>query len=263
MITDLTITDATKIPIGWWARNEALCKMTEWKFQPGINILWGKNGAGKSSLLKLLAYLFHAEQGGFFTITQWSLDNMFPYNGCYYDGVKVSHDGQGIFCVDPSKKVGSFGGMFDDDFFDEGLASIFTKGSAGQLTVHQLVTALKKTKKEGRFEPEYRMTKKSVNDIWGKRIERVEEFFKPNIETTDTITVLLDEPDRSLDIPMQAKVWKALCSGKKTQFIVASHSLFAIDIPGANYIELTPGYLDECRAALNTARKESTNESSS
>lgn len=66
-------------------------------------------------------------------------------------------------------------------------------------------------------------------------------------------TMILDEPDQSLDLDMQARFWGAIphiVRDKNLQVIAATHSVFAAILPGANYIELTPGYLAEVRAAL-------------
>ena len=69
------------------------------------------------------------------------------------------------------------------------------------------------------------------------------------------LTVLLDEPDLHLDIPSQANLWKQLVDlAKREQVIVTSHSVFAVAVPGAAYIDLVPGYLAECRKSVEGLR---------
>ncbi len=65
--------------------------------------------------------------------------------------------------------------------------------------------------------------------------------------------ILLDEIERSLDFAKQAAVWKQLrqfLADGLHQVIIASHSPFAVSVPGASYIETVPGYLDSSRKAL-------------
>ena len=57
-------------------------KTKEIQFTDGVNILFAPNGAGKSSLLKMLAYSLACEQGGISKVTdQWRFDIMSGYIG--------------------------------------------------------------------------------------------------------------------------------------------------------------------------------------
>lgn len=67
-------------------------------------------------------------------------------------------------------------------------------------------------------------------------------------------TIILDEPETGLSLPFQAGFWRNVMASKKAagfQIIVATHSPFALNIEGANYIETSPGYLDTCRTLFN------------
>jgi hypothetical protein len=67
---------------------------------------------------------------------------------------------------------------------------------------------------------------------------------------------LLDEPERSYDLNAQVGVWRLLRAySDQVQFIVASHSLFALKIPDAHYIELSPRYLEGSEAVLEILQK--------
>jgi predicted ATPase len=103
--------------------------------------------------------------------------------------------------------------------------------------------------------PEYRMKKQHVNSLWKERIELVEKFL---VGTGDKgpVTVMMDEPERSYDLPLQATVWRFLrAQSTRIQFIVASHSVFALNIPEAHYIELESGYLEAAKAAVGLLPK--------
>lgn len=252
MIKRYTVTDPTSTHIKWWPEVPAL-KQGSWTFKPGLNILWGKNGSGKSTLIKAMARLMHCEQAGRSVVTQHSKGEF-----CAYDRkdlktpdlrevMQLEHDGQGVNYFDPGNAVGLVGGMagFDYDFTGEGLKNIaLRKASAGQVTsaraddlVGSVIERRVNTKVDIRAPFQ---TGKS--GVWSDE-EPLAHFLKGNIPKGQP-TVLLDEPARSLDIPAQAQMWGFIRAYQdEIQFIVASHSLFALEIPGANYIELSPGYL--------------------
>lgn len=245
MISKLIITDSTKTPVKWWSKNKTLASIKEMVFAPGLNIIWGKNGSGKSSALKLMSSMFHAEQGRYSVITSTSCSELFDMGKALPSGIEFKHDGQGIAYYDPHATPGLIGGMagFDYDFTKEGISSIFTKGSSGELVINEIGKILKKLDSKKTLEPSYNVQK-------GSRVSLVKEFFKPNIEQGQ-ITILLDEPDRSLDITNQLLMWEGFPRlSRKYQFIIASHSLFAANIKNANYIELNNGYLGQCRNAI-------------
>ena len=62
----------------------------------------------------------------------------------------------------------------------------------------------------------------------------------------------MDEPERSLALPFQQKVPCDLLPAemKEYQVIIATHSVFALQIPGANIIDMKPGYVKECKRLL-------------
>lgn len=69
-------------------------------------------------------------------------------------------------------------------------------------------------------------------------------------------TILLDEPARSLDIPSQRQAWGLFAQQTRFQLIIATHNPFALWIKGAKYIDLKPGYLEECREAVKGLMEE-------
>ena len=67
-------------------------------------------------------------------------------------------------------------------------------------------------------------------------------------------TIILDEPESS----MQVALWRRILVEdpkrfERLQVILATHSPFAFSLPHANYIEMNPGYLRECKEALKFA----------
>lgn len=249
MIHSLRITDPNRITPTWTKHVPALIGRT-FEFSSGLNILWGRNGSGKSTLLSILAIWLHAKQGGWSTVTESSVSRIVQRSldrgEEFFDGAELRHDGKPISYLDPDHKTGLIGSAFDDDFFAQGVANTMYQGSSGQRTIRDISLAAKASG----HGIEYRIRKDTVNDLWKARIELAERMLAPS-GPSGPYTAVLDEPDRSLDIDNAAVLWKSIISGaERRQFIVATHSMFALGIRGASYIELSPGYLEKCLEAL-------------
>lgn len=263
MIRFLDIQKPEETCIKWLGKVAALKAPRRFEFTPGLNILWGRNGSGKTTVLKLLARMFQCEQGGIPTVTQNSIHELFPGfrdddDEKVFAAVEVSHDGQGVRHFDPSHSVGLIGGGagFDDDFFTAGVMNTMFKGSAGQTTLYRFEQIMGGFLKDSAApKPDFKMKKEHVNETWSGRIELIEKFLKGSGEK-GPVTVMFDEPERSFDLPTQAQLWRLMrAQAHRAQFIIASHSIFALNIPEANYHEIDKGYLAASKAALDLLPK--------
>lgn len=264
MIRSFTIHDPQGTHIKWFGEVDTLKQPRTFEFKPGLNILWGKNGSGKTTVIKAMARLLHCEQSGDPVVTKHSVSELgerFRFgNEKPFESLKTAmtldHDGQGCRYFDPSNTVGlQFGGTsFDYDFMDMGMRNTMFKGSAGQTTSMRFDKLIGQVLKRQHPELEWRVDRERANDVWREKLDVIEHFLQGSGDKGPP-TIFLDEPTRSLDIPYQLRLWKFIrCYQGLVQFIVASHSLFALMIPEANYIEMTKGYLEEsllCRAALH------------
>ena len=257
MIEKLLITDPANTVCPWWGNVEALKGVTELSFTPGLNVLWGKNGSGKSSVVQMLARLTHSGQGGVTLVTTETLRHFKDFKTTK-DGQDLVSDGAGVWYCDPSERVGLIGGSFDYDFMDMGLQNTMFKGSHGETTLMRVFAILKdmKEQKKPTISYKYKVSPPKPGDRY---FQQDQERYNDFVFATKYLreegekgkpTIIFDEPDRSLDIPTQLRFWDTLLTHSKNyQIIAASHSMFAMDLPGANYIELVPGYLDSCKRA--------------
>lgn len=233
-------------------------------FKPGLNILIGANGCGKSTVLKILGESMCAIQGGVSTVTEDAIRDgvdMFGAIGGNREmkdnlGLTVAHDGQPVIFCDPRQTIGLVHGAFDDDFFKQGVAEAMGRGSHGQTSMRRMGLALE-TVMGDRPLPEkvdYRVTHKHGNDAYSRALAVLEKRLVPTIAAGQP-TVLLDEPEINFSLVWQARLWELLSLphvAARRQVIVATHSAFALNIPHAHYIEFEPGFRAEAEAALKT-----------
>jgi predicted ATPase len=223
------------------------------EFTPGLNILFGPNGCGKSTILRMIAMSLAAEQGGVSTITSSWAEGVFDRfeSRSTLDGIRVHHDGQPILYGNPRNATGLIGGTaFDDDFMNEGLANSMSKDSTGWTTMRRLLKMIATLEGDHEFPSKFaeRILKKSLRP-------EVQGLLAASIPVGPK-TMLFDEPESGLAIPVQRNVLNSLFAGARKdgyQVIVATHSLFALGLPGANYIEMKEGYVQAAEDAVRAA----------
>jgi ABC-type multidrug transport system ATPase subunit len=229
-------------------------------FKPGLNILVGQNGAGKSTVLKACALSLAAHQGGYSVVTQSWVQDLLGFSG---DRIQypweVTHDGLPMYFIDPRIATGLSNGAFDEDFFAAGLANTVARSSTGEKTLSRIDQAVGVIigKKSMPKQILWKMDKRHLSDTWQKRLEIVEKYLEGTIPCGQQ-TIVMDEPESYLGIPIQVGFWKRVIGEDPKRFdnlqvIIATHSPFAFGIPHGNYIEMEPGYIKRCEEALEFA----------
>lgn len=250
MIEALVIDNPERTAVSWWPKVEALKNRTRLEFGPGLTLLWGPNGCGKSTVLRTLARLTHCEQGGTPLVTTTSLQELRSSDCGVLDGARIIGDGRPVHFLDPAAEAGLFGGgaAFDYDFIHEGVDSMYIRGTSSG----QQVTA----KANRIFESAAKMKEvpwKVSRQTWNHEVlERSTAALRPSEGVAlGRSTLLLDEPDRSLSIPRQTELWHLFSRQERFQVIVATHSPFALAWASkAKIIDLQEGYLTECYSEL-------------
>lgn len=102
--------------------------------------------------------------------------------------------------------------------------------------------------------------KKKSNEFWANRIDNLLKYYKDNrvvlMEKDFEYTILMDEPDRNLDIDNIMDLYKVLSFHKpQTQIIAVIHNPALIyklsKLDHVNFIEMTKGYLKKVVNFMN------------
>src|SRR5690606_19880013 len=110
------------------------------RFHPGLNIVFGPNASGKSTLLSMIGDALAARQGGYSCVTETALlARMSAIGEPLPAGYFLRHDGKPIMYFDSRSTPGVVGGKLDDDFMHLGLSALHGGSvSAGEGILQQL-----------------------------------------------------------------------------------------------------------------------------
>jgi len=236
------------------------------KFTPGINILFGPNGCGKSTIIKTLKAYCGIQKGGWTQIndptaigtTSTSLGFPMAYakfapGECY---ASVGWTGNPTFFNDGDIKVSETFffenvGQSEDGITTEReqMEALMKKPSSGQYRIDRLNKVLNLITTPPVVENIPDRISRAGNQSFAER----EKQYLHSLGQTGPLTILLDEPERSLSLPKQKQL---LCEAipkqmGNLQVIIATHSVFALEIPGVNIIDMEPGYVNVCKEILN------------
>ena len=247
------------------------CLKDKIEFKPGLNVLFGPNGCGKSTTLKIMGAYCGIKGGGWSrfpdpldlkrgvgeSIKKTKLPDAFKGlspAGCeakvIWDGTPsfLNHSGNDnpMATVFFESADESPDGMTD---MHEQIGLMMGKPSEGQLRIHKLRKVLEIALKPPDLT---KIPDRMVNDTW-KEGWTIFAKYVSKLDRTGPATLLLDEPDKSLSIENQIMFWKDIIPkmSTKLQLIVASHSPFCINVK-ANFIDMQNGYLEETRKAVHS-----------
>jgi energy-coupling factor transporter ATP-binding protein EcfA2 len=234
------------------------------------NVIYGANGAGKSALLKALAYHTLSYLTGVSSFDDhyvggfndfWTQAHKWRDEYSFLDGLNVNCDHSPAFYYRPGAIPGdesSIASSMICGYFAEAreYGNKTDKKSSGQKchvlmeNINAILDGAGELPKRG-----------YVNWSWGKELKQQDQYqnvkaeFLKKRHANDGATpvMLLDEPEQSLDARAEALLWKKIANTdvSRVQIIAATHSLYPLMHPEKfNLIEATPGYMQEvCDAA--------------
>lgn len=279
MIRSVTVRDARCAPYSYIADIPALKEGTTIEFKPGINIIVGANGCGKSTLIKTIATYLLCGNGCMKTPTGYNSvgdavnDRHLwdPTEGeKLLDGVDVAHDYNGVaFILRNSYEMENGDALRDmDSFVSAYKRRVSSMGENTMFSIQTLFDVMFADKGVEYLAFPVANLKKimdNAGDVWKERIRQLLQYYKRNQVTDLTpedfqYTVLMDEPDRNLDIYNLDQVADILSQDKEmTQLIATVHNPLLIarlsQKPNVNIIEMTEGYVNAVHTEIFKSRR--------
>lgn len=279
MIRSVTVRDARCAPYSYVADIPALKEGTTIEFKPGINIIVGANGCGKSTLIKTIATYLLCGNGCMKTPTGYNAvgdavnDRHLwdPTEGeKLLDGVDVAHDYNGVaFILRNSYEMENGDALRDmDSFVSAYKRRVSSMGENTMFSIQTLFDVMFADKGVEYLAFPVANLKKimdNAGDVWKERIRQLLQYYKRNQVTDLTpenfqYTVLMDEPDRNLDIYNLDQVADILSQDKEmTQLIATVHNPLLIarlsQKPNVNIIEMTEGYVNAVHTEIYKSRR--------
>lgn len=245
-------------------------KDREFEFTDGFNVLFGNVGSCKSTMLKTMAAYCGIQTGGWSAISspaQLAYNKLEHLPFCYRNfspgkaDAEVEWDGTPTFFNDSealSKNDNTWffsnASQSQDGITTEAeqMDILASKPSSGQYRIHKI----NKIMKVIQHPPNLQIIPNHILDPQLRELCKLEIQYIASLPRDGKITLLLDEPEKALSIPKQIELFEVMLKlAEHFQVIISTHSGFILDFKKANIIDVTPGYVTECRRLIKNLQK--------
>ena len=235
----------------------------EFHFKQGLNILFGPNGCGKSTILKTLKAYSAIPKGGWSTIL-----NPMELGTCFEDDfpsafarlapgqckAHVTWDGTPTFYNEGNIQISDTWFFTNQGVMDDGLTTeaeqmemLAMSPSSGEFRMSRINKMLEMMQRPPNLDT---MPEAFSGDVAIDAQAQIN--YIQSLSRRGPCSILLDEPERALSITKQGGLFEVLEDfGDEYQLIVATHSTEALGMgDNVNLIDMQENYADECRTAI-------------
>ena len=253
MVTKVVINNNEDTPIEYLSELKAFRNGRTYEFKPGVNIIVGRNGCGKTTLLNLIRKYLLVDlsecSAGAFNSNINDVCSGLTGPKHMYAGADVYADYQRNtfrMCHAGERKAN------DEVFADEHSVNEFFGqrwASTGEGVLKSLDSLFGRMfSKDARLAFDYTQFRNNYRPYM--------EYIADHVVEGDEWTILMDEPDRNLDIENISQIRGILSVHKPhTQVIAVVHNPLLICAlaknPEVHFIEMTRGYVNKVRKLVN------------
>lgn len=273
MIRKVKIEDNSNLLFDYARELEAFRNGREYEFKPGINIIVGKNGCGKSTLVKQLSSYMLCMGGSHSSLPNTDMEGgmlkmnlFFNDKDALRDGIKIESDYLGVAYNYVSHKEVNKEEVFNSVsslglYLDNKSSST---GESGVRTLCHLLDFAFKNKDVIFPVQKLKNLADTSNEYWKDKLYQLLDYYDKNRTSINKdefeYTFLLDEPDRNLDIDYIDELYGMLSLHKSfTQIICVIHNPILIyklnKVDHVNFVEMSDGYLDKIKEVFDNLIK--------
>ncbi len=265
MITHIQFRDGFPLSLPHFVQNG---QSRRFEFTPGVNILFGPNGCGKSTILDTIKSYCFIEKGGWTKLQdpmKFGMNSIrdLPHALAYFAPGRVSAlvgwDGTPTLYNKGDIELSKDWFFYDSGQLSDGITTqqehvgfLADKPSTGQYRINRLNKI-----RDLIASPPTMQSPPSVPSPQVRNALEDQKKYMQSLNSTGRCTLLLDEPERALSVPMQRDLFNMITEiGQFAQVIVATHSPFCLGIKQSNVIDVVPNYstdtLEAVKQILNT-----------